>query len=216
MGWKRLGLKDWDSDGRETNANTSDDSSSDHLTVGVTGCLDCSTNNDCGQSAQSLMTSVVVLTPTYDVRDDDTPLAANLLAEEECSNSTERAADIVDGGDEPSQGWRRIAEHLNEAITGQNASEKTLVIAEEEEVEARGGEDDRNEPTAPELGHDGDGCSSDGGVGEGSVLSMLQGCVNVEQKRQGVLSRRETGCSARRSKQREIWGHLYTSPGPTD
>lgn len=57
-----------------------------------------------------------------------TPLPSNLLAEQEGSNGAQGTPNIIDSSDESSQRRAGIAQHLLEAITGEDAAEETLVI----------------------------------------------------------------------------------------
>lgn len=63
-----------------------------------------------------------------DVGKNDGAFASNLLAENECYDSTERAPDVVDGGDEPSHCGRGVAQGVFEALAAQDTAEETLVI----------------------------------------------------------------------------------------
>lgn len=105
-----LGLQNRDSDCRQADANTANDSRNKHLPIVERCSLDRSTDND------------------DEVCQYDRAFSSNPLAEDESNDSTKRASYIVDGGNETCH--RRIgpAESVFEAFAAQNAAEETLII----------------------------------------------------------------------------------------
>jgi hypothetical protein len=110
VGRERLRLQNRDSDGGETNADSTYDSRDEHLPVLEGRSLDRGSNDD------------------NEVRKYNGALPANPLTKDESNNGTESASDIVDSSDQPGHCWIWVAERVFEALTTKNTTKESLVI----------------------------------------------------------------------------------------